>query len=38
MCSTMAQDMLDAFSTEILSIHHKILIGLKNLFDLHKFL
>ena len=27
---------VDVFSTESLSIHHKIFIGLKNLFDLHK--
>ena len=33
-----AQHMLDIFSTENLSIHHKILIGLKDQFDLHKLL
>ena len=31
-----AQHMPDFFSTENLSIHHKILIGLKDRFDLHK--
>ena len=30
--------MLDLFSTENLSIYQKILIGLKDQFDLHKFL
>ena len=30
--------MLDVFSTENLSIHHKILIDLKDQFDLHKLL
>ena len=30
--------MLDALSTTNLSIHHKILIGLEDQFDLHKFL
>ena len=30
--------MLDAFSTENLSIRHKILIGLKDQFDLHDLL
>ena len=33
-----AHHMLDVFSNEILSIHNKILIGLKDQFDLHKFL
>ena len=32
------QHMLDVFSTENLSLHHKILIGIKNQFDLHKLL
>ena len=31
-----AQHMLDVFSTENLSIHHKILIGLKDQFDSQK--
>ena len=30
--------MLDVFSTENLSIHHKILLDLKDQFDLHKLL
>ena len=30
--------MPDVFSTENLSIHHKILVGLKDQFDLHKLL
>ena len=30
--------MPDVFSTEILSIHHNILIALKDQFDLHKLL
>ena len=33
-----AQHMLDVFPTENLSIHPKILIGIKNQFDLHKLL
>ena len=33
-----AQYMLDVFSTGYLSIHHKILIGLKDQFDLHELL
>ena len=33
-----AQHMLDVSSTENLSLHHKILIGIKNHFDLHKLL
>ena len=33
-----AQRMLDVFSTENLSIQHKILIGIKDQFDLHKLL
>ena len=33
-----AQAMLDVFSTENLSIYHKIFIGIKDQFDLHKFL
>ena len=33
-----AQHMLDVFSAENLSIHHKILIGVKDQFDLHKLL
>ena len=32
------QHMPDVFSTENLSVHYKILIGLKDQFDLHKFL
>ena len=32
------QHRLDVFSTENLSIHHKIPIGLKDQFDLHKLL
>ena len=30
--------MLDVFSTENLSTHHKILLGLKDQFDLHNLL
>ena len=30
--------MLDVFSTENLSINHKLLIGIKGQFDLHKLL
>ena len=30
--------MLDVFSADNLSIHHKILIGLEDQFDLHKLL
>ena len=33
-----AQHILDVFSTENLPIHRKILIGLKDQFDLHKLL
>ena len=33
-----AKPILDVFSTENLSMHHKILIGLKGQFDLHKIL
>ena len=33
-----AQHKVDVFSTENLSIQHKILIGIKNQFDLHKVL
>ena len=34
----MSQHILAVFSTENLSIHHKILIGIKDPFDLHKLL
>ena len=33
-----AQHMLDIFSSENLPIHHKILTGIKDQFDLHKLL
>ena len=33
-----AQDIIDVFSIENLSIHHIILIGLKDQFDFHKLL